>query len=64
MLNVHLRNGETKWVDKNEARRLQGKGQVVCVLEMKYEDADVTENIHYCDIKNGFCDIQSLPAVS
>ncbi len=60
MFKVYLKNGVERWVDKREARLLQGKGQVVCVLEMKDEEADTVETLFFCDIKNGFCDVPFL----
>lgn len=62
MFNVFLISGVSKWVNKDEARRLQGRGEVVYVLEMNNEDPDSAENLFYCGIKNKFCDIHSMSA--
>lgn len=62
MFNVFLTNGVNKWVNKDEARRLQRRREVVCVLEMKNEDTDLSEDLFYCVIKNKFCDIHSMSA--
>lgn len=52
MLNLCLKNGKTKWVNRQEARLLQRQGQIVCVLDMEDDDP---ENPYYCSIRNGFC---------
>ena len=41
MLNICLVNGERKWVTKHEARLLQSKGKVVCVLDIREDEDDL-----------------------
>ncbi len=48
MFNVHLRNGENKWVNKQEARLLQAGGHVVCVI-----DTEKKENVTFLGVQNG-----------
>lgn len=53
MFNVYLKSGEKRWVSRREARLLQRKGQVVCVLEIRSEALE-SENLYFCGAKNDF----------
>ncbi len=55
MFNVYLKSGEKRWVSRREARLLQRKGQVVCVLEIRAEAPLESENLYLCSAKNDFC---------
>ena len=45
MLNVCLKNGEKRWVNRHEANLLQRNGQIVFVEEIVTEDADIMYNL-------------------
>jgi hypothetical protein len=45
MLNVCLKNGEKRWVNRHEANLLQRNGQIVFVEEIITEDADIMYNL-------------------
>ena len=45
MLNVCLKNGEKRWVNRHEASLLQRNGQIVFVEEIITEDADIMYNL-------------------
>jgi hypothetical protein len=53
LMKLSLTNGRTKWVDHNEARMLQGRGQVICVLAMK--DEQPVEFPPFCSMRSDYC---------
>ena len=61
MLNVCLKNGEKRWVDRQEANLLQRNRQIIFVEEIVTEDIDVLYNLYYCSIKNGILYDYSVP---
>lgn len=54
MFNVYLKSGEKRWVNRREARSLQRKGQLVCVLEIRTDEPE-SEGLYFCSVKNDFC---------
>ncbi len=61
MLNVCLKNGEKRWVNRYEANLLQRNRQVVFVEEIITEDLDTVYNLYFCSIKNGILCDYSVP---
>ncbi len=42
LLKLHLLNGKNVWVDKAEAKTLQGAGKVWCILQ-EYDDSALSQ---------------------
>lgn len=61
MLNVCLKNGEKRWVNRREANLLQRNRQIVFVEEIITEDLDTLYGLYFCSIKNGALYDYSVP---
>jgi len=60
-LNVCLKNGEKRWVDRREANLLQRNRQIIFVEEIVTEDIDTLYNLYFCSIKDGLLYDYSVP---
>jgi len=61
MLNVCLKNGDKKSVDRREANLLQRNRQILFVEEIVTEDIDTLYNLYFCSINNGLLYDYSVP---
>ncbi len=61
MLNVCLKNGEKRLVDRHGVNLLQRNRQIIFVEEIVTEDIDVLYNLYHCSIKNGILYDYSVP---
>jgi hypothetical protein len=60
-LNVCLKSGERRWVNRHEANLLQRNRQIVFVEEIVTEDIDTLYNLYFCSITNGMLNDYSIP---